>query len=63
MEEIPQTTETPDVPTTHSFTTEKITLEKVEPGTFKLPHHKLKQHIETRPYSIIKGTCPSGHTR
>ena len=55
MEEIPQTTENPDVLTTHNITTERMTLEKVEPDTIKPPHHKLKQHIETRLTSIIKG--------
>ena len=31
----------------HSITTERMTAEKVEPGTFKPPCHKMKQHIET----------------
>ena len=47
MEEIPQTTDSPYALTTHSITT-KMTLEKAELYTFKPPHHKLKQHIETR---------------
>ena len=42
IEEIPQTTENPDAPTTHSITTERMTAEKVELDTFKPPHHKLK---------------------
>ena len=54
MEEIPQTTESPDVPTTHSITTEQMTLEKVELDTFKPPHHKLKHHIETRHATLLK---------
>ena len=54
MEEIPQTTENPDVPTTHSITTEKMTSEKVELDTCKPPHHKLKQHIETRLTAVLK---------
>ena len=48
IEEIPQTTESPDALTVHSITTEKMTSEKVELDTFKQPHHKLKQHIATR---------------
>ena len=28
--------------------------EKVEPDTFKPPHHKLKQHIETRLTALLK---------
>ena len=54
MEEIPQTTESPDVLTTHNITTEKMTLEKVELNTFKPPCHKLKQHIETRLTVLLK---------
>ena len=54
MEEILQTIESPDAPTTHSITTEKMTLEKVEPDTFKLPCHKQKQHIETRLTTLLK---------
>ena len=43
MEEISQTAENPDVPTTtHSITTEEMTSEKVELDTFKPPRHKLK---------------------
>ena len=54
MEEIPQTSESPDVPTTHSITTEKLTSENVELDTFKPPHHKLTQHIETRLTALLK---------
>ena len=46
MEEIPQTTEKPDVPTTHSITIEKMTSEKVEPDTFQPPHHKLNNILK-----------------
>ena len=38
----------PDAPTMHSITTEKMTSEKVEPDTLKPPSHRLKQYIETR---------------
>ena len=38
----------------HSITTEKMTSEKVEPDTFKPPHHKLKQHIETTLTALLK---------
>ena len=38
----------------HSITTEKMTAEKVEPDTFKPPHHKLKQHIETKLTELLK---------
>ena len=54
MEEIPQTTESPYVPTTHSITTEKMTLEKVELDTFKPPHHKPKQHMKKRLTALLK---------
>ena len=54
IQELPQTTESSDVPMTHSITTEKMTSEKVETDTFKPPHHKLKQHIETRLTALLK---------
>ena len=54
MEEIPQTTENPDASTTHSITTEKMTAEKIELGTFKPPHHMLKQHIGTKLTQLLK---------
>ena len=54
IEEIPNTAECPDAPTMHSITTEKMTSEKVELDTFKPPHHKLKQHIETRVIALLK---------
>ena len=38
----------------HSITTEKMIAEKVEPDTFKPPHHKLKQHIETKLTQLLK---------
>ena len=53
IEEISQTTESPDAPTTHSITTEKMTSEKVELDTFKPPHPKL-QHIETGLTVLLK---------
>ena len=49
-----ETKESPEAPTMHCITTEKMTLEKVEPDTFKLPQHKLKQHIETRLTVLLK---------
>ena len=54
IEEIPQTTENPDAPTMHSITIEKITAKMVQPDTFKPPHHKLKQHIETKLTQLLK---------
>ena len=54
IEEIPQTTENPDAPTTHSITTDKMTAEKVELDTFKPCCHKLKQHIETKLTQLLK---------
>ena len=54
LEEIPQTTESPDVLTVHSITTEKMTSEKVELHTYMPPYHKLKQHIETRLTALLK---------
>ena len=54
IEEIPQTTENPDAPTMHSNTTERMTAEKVEPDTFKPPHHKLKHNIETKLTELLK---------
>ena len=53
-EEILQSTENPDAPTMHSITTERMTAEKVEPNTFKPPHHKLKQNIETKLTELLK---------
>ena len=47
IEEIPQTTENPDVPKIHSITNEKYDSRKIELDTFKPPNHKIKQHIET----------------
>ena len=38
----------------HSITTDKMTAEKVEPDTFKPPHHKLKQHIEMNFTELLK---------
>ena len=38
----------------HSITTERMTSEKVELDTFKPPHHKLKQNIETKLTELLK---------
>ena len=54
IKEIPQTTESPDAPTIHSITTERMTAEKVVPDTFKPPHHKLKENIETKLTELLK---------
>ena len=54
IEEIPQCTENPDAPTMHSITTERMTVEKIELDTFKPPHHKLKQNIETKLTELLK---------
>ena len=54
IEEIPQSTENPDAPTVYSITTERMTEEQVEPDTFKPPHHKLKQNIETKLTELLK---------
>ena len=52
IEEMPQTTENPDVPTMHSITTEKNDVRKGRAGHFhSLPQYKLWQHIETRAYN------------
>ena len=52
--EISQTARNPDAPTTHSIVTERMTAKKVEPATFKLPCHKLKQHIESKLMKLLK---------
>ena len=54
IEEVPQSPENPDSPTMHSITINKMTAEKIEPDTFKLPHHKLKQNIETKITELLK---------
>ena len=54
IEEIPQSTENPDAPTTHIITTERMTTEKVELDTLKPPHYKLKQNIETKLMELLK---------
>ena len=48
IDEIPQTLANPDLPTTHSITTERMMAEKVKPDTFKPSHHKLEQNIKTK---------------
>ena len=54
IEEMPQTTKNQDAPTMHSITTERMIVEKVEPDTFKPPHHKLKHNIETKLTELLK---------
>ena len=53
-EKIPQTTGDPDAPTIHRITTERMTAEKVEPDTFKPPHHELEHNIETKLTDLLK---------
>ena len=48
IEEIPQTSANPDVPTMHTIATERMIAEKVKLDTFKPPSYKLKQNIETK---------------
>ena len=38
----------------HSITTERMTAEKVQPDTFRPPHQKLKQNIETKHMELLK---------
>ena len=40
--------------TTHSITTERMMAEKVEPNTFKPPHHKFRKDIETKLEELLK---------
>ena len=42
----------------HSVTTERMTGEKVEMDTFKQPHLKLKQNLETKLTELIKEYDP-----
>ena len=44
----------PDTPVTHSITTQQVMAEKVELDTFKPPCHKLQQHIEVKPTTLLK---------
>ena len=37
--------------------------EQVEPDTFKPPHHKLKQHIETKLKALLKEYNSQFNTR
>ena len=53
-EEILQSSANQDAPTTHSITMDRMMAEKVEPGTFKPPPHKLKQNIKTRLMELLK---------
>ena len=54
IDEIPQSSANPDAPTMHSITMEILMAEKVEPDTFKPPHHKLKQNIKTKLVELLK---------
>ena len=38
----------------HSFTTERMTTEKVKPDTFKPPCNKLKQNVEMKLTELLK---------
>ena len=40
--------------TAHSITTKRMMAKRVEPDIFKLPHHKLKNHMETKLEEILK---------
>ena len=40
--------------TIHSITTESMTAEKVEPDTFKPPHHKSRKDIETKLEELLR---------
>ena len=55
IEDMQQTPEDPESPTTHSITTERMMAEKVEPDTFRPPCHKLRKDIETELVRTIKG--------
>ena len=54
IEEISQSTANPDAPAMHNITMERMMAEKVEPDTFKPPHHKLKQNIKTKLVELLK---------
>ena len=47
--------------TAHNITTDKMMAKKVEPDTFKLPHHKLRRDIETKLEEML-GIPVSVHT-
>ena len=49
-----QIPEDPESLTTHSITMERMMAEKVEPDTFKPPHHKLRKDIETKLGELLK---------
>ena len=38
----------------HSITIERMMAEKVEPDTYKPPHHKLKHNIKTKLMELLK---------
>ena len=54
IDEVPQSSPNPDAPSMYSITTERMMAEKVELDTFKPPHHKLKQNIETKLMELLK---------
>ena len=45
--------------TAHSITTKRMMAEKVEPDTFKPPHHKLRGHNETKLEELLKDNLSS----
>ena len=53
-EDNPHFWSTPDAHTSNSITTQQMMAEQVEPDTFKLPHHKLKQSIEAKLEALLK---------
>ena len=54
IEDMQQTPEDPESPTTHSITTERMMAKKVEPDTFRPPCHKLRKDIETELVELLK---------
>ena len=54
IEEIPQPSANPDVPTMYSITMERMMAEKVKPDTFKPSCHNLKQHIKKNLAELLK---------
>ena len=54
IEDMQQIPDDPESLTTHSITTERMMAEKVEPDTFKPPHHKLRKDIDTKLEELLK---------
>ena len=54
IEDMQQTPDDPESLTTHSITTRRMMAEKVEPDTFKPPHHKLEKNIATKLEELLK---------